>query len=65
MNISWMKIFATFIGLLLWVGVSQAYSAEYEEVIYYHNDALGSPIVATDQNGDVLWREEYTPMAAV
>ncbi len=34
---------------------------EYEEVIYYHNDALGSPIAATDANGDVLWREEYSP----
>ncbi|HEB29139.1 MAG TPA: hypothetical protein ENI05_15545 [Porticoccus sp.] len=58
---AWIRILATLIGLVLWVGASQANSAEYEEVIYYHNDALGSPIVATDQNGDVLWREEYTP----
>ena len=34
---------------------------DYEEVIYYHNDALGSPVLATDGNGDVLWREQYTP----
>ncbi|MGH8478988.1 MAG: RHS domain-containing protein, partial [Gammaproteobacteria bacterium] len=26
-----------------------------EEVIYYHNDALGSPIIATDQEGRVVW----------
>ena len=32
-----------------------------EEVIYYHNDALGSPIAATDQEGRVVWRKSYTP----
>ena len=32
-----------------------------EEVIYYHNDALGSPIVATGEEGGVLWREAYSP----
>jgi RHS repeat-associated protein len=32
-----------------------------EEVIYYHNDALGSPIIATDQQGRVVWRKSYTP----
>jgi hypothetical protein len=25
-----------------------------EQVIYYHNDALGSPIIATDQEGRVV-----------
>jgi RHS repeat-associated protein len=32
-----------------------------EEVIYYHNDALGSPIAATDQEGRVVWRKSYAP----
>ena len=32
-----------------------------EEVIYYHNDALGSPIVATDEQGRVVWRKSYAP----
>jgi RHS repeat-associated protein len=32
-----------------------------EEVIYYHNDALGSPIIATDQEGRVVWRKSYAP----
>lgn len=32
-----------------------------EETIYYHNDALGSPIIATDQGGSPLWREAYSP----
>jgi RHS repeat-associated protein len=32
-----------------------------EEVIYHHNDALGSPIIATDQEGRVVWRKSYAP----
>lgn len=32
-----------------------------ETVTYYHNDALGSPVAATDKNGAVVWREEYKP----
>ena len=34
---------------------------EYEEVTYYHFDALGSPLMATDINGDLVWREQYSP----
>ena len=32
-----------------------------EKVIYYHNDALGSPVAATNQQGQVIWRETYKP----
>ena len=32
-----------------------------EKVIHYHNDALGSPIAATDQDGRVVWRKSYGP----
>jgi RHS repeat-associated protein len=32
-----------------------------EKVTYYHNDALGSPIIATDQDGRVVWRKSYAP----
>ncbi|MGH8511423.1 MAG: glycohydrolase toxin TNT-related protein [Gammaproteobacteria bacterium] len=32
-----------------------------ERVVYYHNDALGSPIAATDAQGRVVWRKSYTP----
>ncbi len=32
-----------------------------ETLTYYHWDALGSPIAATDQQGNVVWREEYKP----
>ena len=30
-------------------------------ITYYHNDLAGSPIVATDANKAVLWRESYRP----
>ncbi|MGQ0594379.1 MAG: RHS repeat domain-containing protein [Gammaproteobacteria bacterium] len=29
--------------------------------MHYHNDALGSPIAATDQDGRVVWRKSYAP----
>ena len=32
-----------------------------EIVTYYHNDALGSPVAATDEQGNVIWRETYDP----
>ena len=30
-------------------------------VIYYHNNALGSPVATTDESGTVIWREDYAP----
>jgi RHS repeat-associated protein len=32
-----------------------------ETVTYYHLDALGSPVAATDEQGNLKWREEYRP----
>jgi len=32
-----------------------------ERITYYHTDALGSPVAATDQQGNVVWRETYEP----
>ncbi len=45
--------------LALWIlpGLSQA----KDRTIYYHTDALGSVVAATDEHGDVLWRESYKP----
>ncbi len=45
------------LGLLSGVAGAQ----NHEEVIHYHNDALGSPVLATDANGDLLWEEAYAP----
>jgi RHS repeat-associated protein len=41
-----------------------SFAVDQEQVIYYHNDALGSPIAATDKNGNVLWREQYAPFGS-
>jgi RHS repeat-associated protein len=30
-------------------------------VTYFHNDLAGSPVVATDSGGNVVWRESYRP----
>jgi len=32
-----------------------------DRITYYHNDALGSPVAATSQTGQLLWRETYRP----
>src|SRR5581483_5341021 len=34
------------------------------QVVYYYNDAAGTPVAATDQNGTLLWRESYEPFGA-
>jgi len=30
-------------------------------ITYYHNDLLGSPVAATDEQGKVIWRKSYAP----
>jgi RHS repeat-associated protein len=32
-----------------------------ETITYIHWDALGSPVAATDEDGNVVWREAYRP----
>ncbi len=36
-------------------------SVHAEEITYYHLDALGSTVAATDENGVLLWKEAYRP----
>jgi RHS repeat-associated protein len=36
-------------------------AAQAGAVTYYHNDIAGSPVVATDAAGQVIWRESYRP----
>jgi len=52
-------IFKLLLGLTLALSL-QAVSA-VETITYYHNDALGSPVAATDANGAILWKEDYHP----
>jgi len=32
-----------------------------ERITHIHTDALGSPVAATDEAGNVIWREQYQP----
>ncbi|WP_190322036.1 RHS repeat domain-containing protein [Candidatus Enterovibrio escicola] len=43
------------------VALCAAMVAHAETVTYYHTDALGTPVAATDEGGHVLWREHYSP----
>lgn len=40
---------------------SAAIASAASTVTYYHNDLAGSPMVATDENRQVVWRETYRP----
>ncbi len=51
--------FAPLAALATVVGLTQPASAE--KIVYFHADALGSPVAATGAAGQILWREEYSP----
>src|SRR5437867_4328993 len=48
-----------FLLLGLWVLARPSFGGEY--VLFYHNDALGSPVVLTDSAGNVMWQVDYEP----
>ena len=47
--------------LTLLLAAQMAFVGAAETITYYHNDALGSPVAATDEAGNLLWREAYRP----
>lgn len=53
------KLVGLFIALLMGVTTITGYASD--RVTYYHNDALGSPVAATNASGELLWREAYDP----
>jgi RHS repeat-associated protein len=48
------------LGILL-VGLSFALGISAQTITYFHNDISGSPMLATDASGNVLWKENYRP----
>jgi len=50
-------------SLILLIGVlaSLLTQVRSETITYMHTDALGTPVAATDESGNVLWREQYSP----
>jgi RHS repeat-associated protein len=50
------------VSTILALGLLTIGSVHAAEVItYYHLDALGSPVAATDEAGNLKWREDYKP----
>ncbi len=62
LNITAMPILHWLIALLAVASLTlPALVQSADQVTYYHNNALGSPVAATDATGAVLWRESYLP----
>ena len=54
------------IAVLLWVVCICPVSVlATEQVYYYHNDHLGSPVAITDAFGNVVWRADYEPFGKI
>ena len=49
------------VQILLLCSSAGAVSAEVLSTTFYHNDVLGSPVAATDEQGNIKWRENYHP----
>ncbi len=45
--------------VLMAIANNQAYAAN--KITFYHYDLLGSPVATTNELGEVVWREEYSP----
>ena len=46
----------------LFLGMALASTlAPAQTVTYFHNDISGTPVLATDANGNVVWKENYRP----
>jgi RHS repeat-associated protein len=54
-----MRILGQAMFSILLLLASNSFAAEM--TTYYHWDASGSPVVATDEQGNVVWRETYQP----
>lgn len=54
------KLLSFIITMLVFVTTSVQGETRYTKT-FYINDALGSPVMAMDQAGNVIWREAYQP----
>ena len=57
---TWITCITAFLALLFAFNGSQA----ADRTIYFHTDGIGSVVAATDQQGELLWREAYRPYGA-
>ena len=55
----WADVLLSLVIALALIGGAGA--EQSETVTYYHSDGLGSVIAASDESGNLLWRERYRP----
>jgi RHS repeat-associated protein len=41
--------------------LSTSFQATADKVTYVHTDVLGSPVAETDESGNIIWTEHYSP----
>jgi len=51
--------FALLLAMLLVWGANPGHAAREETITYIHTDISGNPLAATDENGNVVWKESY------
>ena len=63
MNTQTSKLLRLVFLLLFAAGSTQSANAgnDFVYITYYHNDLQGSPVAATNEDGEIIWREEYKP----
>lgn len=54
----------TVLVLAALAGGLSAPASAWAQTLYFHNDVAGSPLVATDGSGAVVWKENYHPFGA-
>lgn len=52
---------AIILAFLFLLGISTANASIQPVVTYFHNDVSGTPMVATDTAGNVVWKESHKP----
>ena len=57
--LAWIRAFLVLL-LASFIGLANPAGA-IESITYYHNDVSGTPLLATDASGNVLWKENYRP----
>ncbi|CAN7142861.1 NucA/NucB deoxyribonuclease domain-containing protein [Acidovorax sp. LjRoot38] len=56
----WLRLLMR-LALLLAFGAFAASAGAQTTITFFHNDILGSPAIATDADGAVVWKENYLP----
>ena len=53
------------VGRLTALAIALVASTASAETYYFHNDHLGTPQIATDRTGSVVWEGRYEPFGVV